>query len=65
MKKLLVLLLLSFTAAAQPLDRAQLALRVRAELLYSWHAYEQYAWGHDELKPLTKPRTTGMAPSRC
>lgn len=31
-----------------------LQARVRDELLYSWHAYEQYAWGHDELQPLTK-----------
>src|SRR5712671_3234242 len=37
-----------------PVNRAELAGRVRAELLYSWRAYEQYAWGHDELKPLSK-----------
>jgi hypothetical protein len=37
-----------------PVDRAELAARVRAELLSSWQAYERYAWGHDELKPLSK-----------
>lgn len=37
-----------------PLDRAELAARVRAEALASWQAYERHAWGHDELKPLTK-----------
>jgi ER degradation enhancer, mannosidase alpha-like 2 len=37
-----------------PVDRAELASRVRAELLASWQAYERYAWGHDELKPLSK-----------
>ena len=37
-----------------PLDRAALAARVRAELLDSWRAYERYAWGHDELQPLSK-----------
>ena len=37
-----------------PIDRAGLAARVRAELLESWRAYERYAWGHDELKPLSK-----------
>jgi len=37
-----------------PIKRAELANQVRAELLYSWRAYEQYAWGHDELKPVTK-----------
>jgi hypothetical protein len=35
-------------------DRAELAARVRAELLASWQAYERYAWGHDELRPLSK-----------
>ena len=38
----------------KPVDRAELAARVRAELLSSWQAYERYAWGHDELKPLSK-----------
>lgn len=37
-----------------PIDRAELAARVRAETLASWQAYERYAWGHDELKPLSK-----------
>jgi len=31
-----------------------MALQVRSEFLYSWNAYKQYAWDHDELKPLTK-----------
>src|SRR5690242_8516716 len=37
--------------AAAPSDLAE---RVRAEMLFSWHAYEKYAWGHDELRPLSK-----------
>src|SRR5260221_7051012 len=37
-----------------PIDRAAMAAKVRSELLYSWKAYEQYAWGHDELRPLSK-----------
>jgi hypothetical protein len=41
-------------ATTPPLDRAALAARVRAELLDSWRAYERYAWGHDELQPLSK-----------
>src|SRR6266700_316820 len=31
-----------------------MASQVRSEFLYSWNAYKQYAWGHDELKPLSK-----------
>jgi mannosidase alpha-like ER degradation enhancer 2 len=31
-----------------------MALQVRGEFLYAWNAYKQYAWGHDELKPLSR-----------
>ena len=46
-------------AAAQPptpapLDRAALAARVRAEMRDCWIAYERYAWGHDELQPVSR-----------
>jgi hypothetical protein len=47
-------LLLPGGASGAPLDRAGLAASVRAELLSSWQAYERYAWGHDELQPLSK-----------
>jgi mannosidase alpha-like ER degradation enhancer 2 len=30
-----------------------MAQRVREEFLHAWNAYKKYAWGHDELKPLT------------
>jgi mannosidase alpha-like ER degradation enhancer 2 len=33
---------------------AAMADRVRAEFLHSWQAYEKYAWGHDELRPISK-----------
>ena len=49
-----LLLLLPSAAVSAPIDRAGLAARVRAEFLHSWRAYERYAWGHDELKPLSK-----------
>src|SRR4051812_42940816 len=34
--------------------KAEMASRVREEFLRSWGAYKQYAWGHDELRPLSK-----------
>jgi mannosidase alpha-like ER degradation enhancer 2 len=34
--------------------RAQLAERVKAELLHAWNGYRTYAWGYDELKPLSR-----------
>lgn len=40
-------------SAAEP-SRAAMAQRVRSEFLFSWRAYEQYAWGHDELRPVSK-----------
>jgi mannosidase alpha-like ER degradation enhancer 2 len=36
------------------IDRAALAASVKAEFLFSWKAYEKYAWGHDELKPMSR-----------
>jgi mannosidase alpha-like ER degradation enhancer 2 len=41
-------------ASPAPLDRIALAAAVRAEFLFAWKAYEQIAWGHDELKPVSK-----------
>lgn len=35
-------------------DKSAMASRVREEFLHAWNAYKQYAWGHDELKPLSK-----------
>jgi mannosidase alpha-like ER degradation enhancer 2 len=46
-----IIALLLFAPAALADDMAE---RVRAEFLFSWHAYEQYAWGHDELHPISK-----------
>ncbi|HKA88994.1 MAG TPA: glycoside hydrolase family 47 protein [Haliangiales bacterium] len=35
-------------------DRAARAAEVRAELRHAWDGYVRYAWGHDELRPLTR-----------
>ena len=32
----------------------KLADEVRAEFLHAWRGYKKYAWGHDDLKPLTR-----------
>lgn len=34
--------------------RAVMADRVRDEFLHAWSGYRRYAWGHDELRPLSK-----------
>jgi len=50
---LLLLLLLPLTISAQQPNR-KLAAEVRAEFLHAWNGYKKYAWGHDDLKPLSK-----------
>ncbi|MDQ1637480.1 MAG: hypothetical protein QOF62_819 [Pyrinomonadaceae bacterium] len=34
--------------------REELDDQVRAEFLHAWNGYKKYAWGHDDLRPLTK-----------
>jgi mannosidase alpha-like ER degradation enhancer 2 len=41
-------------AGAAPPERAALAAQVRSEFLHAWRGYERYAWGHDELKPVSR-----------
>jgi ER degradation enhancer, mannosidase alpha-like 2 len=38
----------------QPTNNPKLAAQVRAEFLHAWNGYKNYAWGHDDLKPLSK-----------
>src|SRR4051794_34202348 len=47
----------SLAQTAQPAPAPSpgpMALQVRGEFLYAWNAYKQYAWEHDELRPLSK-----------
>jgi len=55
----LAILCLSFStttlaAAPTPEDPAVTAARVKTEFLHAWDDYVKYAWGHDELMPLSK-----------
>src|SRR5678815_5945028 len=56
MKKLGTLLVsLLITATVQPQQpNRKLAAEVKAEFLHAWNGYKKYAWGHDDLKPLSK-----------
>ena len=47
-------LLLGCTHSRDDTHARELARRVRAEFLHAWNSYEQYAWGHDALKPLSR-----------
>jgi len=52
---LLAVLIFAPLSQAQPrVNQPQLAAQVRAEFLHAWNGYKKYAWGHDDLKPLSK-----------
>src|SRR5215210_3157044 len=53
MRTIFLLLLIPLTVQAQQPNR-KLAAEVKAEFLHAWNGYKKYAWGHDDLKPLSK-----------
>ena len=62
------------TAVAPVADTA-MAASVRREFVHAWRGYKRYAWGHDELLPLTRSyhdwygvslhMSRSMASTRC
>src|SRR5215510_6145444 len=50
---LLLVLLVPVSLYAQEPNK-RLAAEVRAEFIRAWNGYKKYAWGHDDLKPLTR-----------
>lgn len=38
----------------QQVGDPKLVAQVRAEFMHAWNGYKKYAWGHDDLRPLTK-----------
>jgi hypothetical protein len=41
-------------AASTPIVKRNEAAEIRVELLHAWNGYRRHAWGHDELKPLSR-----------
>jgi mannosidase alpha-like ER degradation enhancer 2 len=62
-RALIIVLFLAASASAQ--TNAELAERVKSDFLFSWHAYETYAWGHDELRPVSKTYRDWYGQSLC
>jgi mannosidase alpha-like ER degradation enhancer 2 len=55
MAKLLILMMvLAIPASAQHPAKPRQDAQVRDEFLHAWNGYKKYAWGHDDLKPLSK-----------
>ena len=42
------------SGSGDKIDKAEYAQKVKQEFLHAWDAYKKYAWGHDQLKPLSK-----------
>lgn len=40
--------------AKQKVDQKRLAAQVKTEFMHAWNGYKKYAWGHDDLLPLSK-----------
>ena len=53
-RAIILLLLLPLSGVAQRPNKPKLAAEVKAEFLHAWNGYKKYAWGHDDLKPLSK-----------
>lgn len=51
---LLIFLAMSPGVYPQRLSNRKLSSEVRSEFLHAWNGYKKYAWGHDDLKPLSK-----------
>ncbi len=49
-----MMVVLVVPASAQHTAKPQLDVQVRNEFLHAWNGYKKYAWGHDDLKPLSK-----------
>src|SRR5438093_9682303 len=49
-----VILIASAITPGQRVNQQQRAAEVRREFLHAWNGYKKYAWGHDDLKPLSK-----------
>ncbi|HEY8562043.1 MAG TPA: glycoside hydrolase family 47 protein [Pyrinomonadaceae bacterium] len=52
----------AFAQKKPKFDKKRLAARVRTEFIGAWNDYKKYAWGHDDLKPLSKSYRDWYAP---
>ncbi|MGI8787366.1 MAG: glycoside hydrolase family 47 protein [Pyrinomonadaceae bacterium] len=44
----------SYAQTKQKINKNLAAAQVKVEFLHAWEGYKKYAWGHDDLKPLSK-----------
>lgn len=51
---LLAIVSSTFAQTAPKVDKKRMASQVKGEFLHAWNGYKKYAWGHDDLRPLSK-----------
>src|SRR5215204_2922488 len=51
---LLIISSVCVSQASRGVDRGKLSAEVKSEFLHAWDGYKKYAWGNDDLKPLSK-----------
>lgn len=51
---LILFIIISFNQSYSQSNYGTLAAEVKAEFLHAWNNYKQYAWGNDDLKPLSR-----------
>ncbi|MEZ5426008.1 MAG: glycoside hydrolase family 47 protein [Pyrinomonadaceae bacterium] len=44
----------TFGQTKPKINKKQLAAEVKSEFMHAWNGYKKYAWGHDDLMPLSK-----------
>lgn len=44
----------AFSQTMSKVNKKQLASQVKAEFLHAWNGYKKYAWGNDDLNPISK-----------
>ncbi len=42
------------TSKGDRIDKKEMATKIKNEFLHAWDGYKKYAWGHDELKPISE-----------
>lgn len=42
------------TSKGDRIDKKEMAIKIKNEFLHAWDGYKKYAWGHDELKPISE-----------
>lgn len=45
---------LTINETGENINKEEVAEKVKKEFLHAWNAYKKYAWGFDELKPISK-----------